>query len=180
MPTQTEPPDDVRSQVAIPSSRRPIEQETISPASAHSRAVDETAVEECTLLIGYLSAVALRLNERGILARSLHTEPSPLAGVLTLDVTPHNGSVWIPTLLRWAWDEGWSATLCRQDEAQRHARAVRYLPSHQLLPAPESVAHFVAALRSDPNTTWGAITLHPHEPLDRRVLAMRLGAYSNI
>jgi hypothetical protein len=62
------------------------------------------------VVIGYLSAVASRLDEPGILTRRPHTrEPdSRLCGVLTLAPTT-DGSGWTPERLRWDRDTGWSA-----------------------------------------------------------------------
>ncbi|WP_445189230.1 DUF6292 family protein [Pseudonocardia sp. Cha107L01] len=121
------------------------------------------------LVIGYLSTVASRLDERGFLVRALHAQgpSSPtLWGELTLDPAHParpSGSGWAPVRLRWDQDSGFSATLLpgggedgEGGEGGEERLAVsRYLPG-QLVPAPVTVAHFVAALHTDAATVWPA------------------------
>jgi hypothetical protein len=135
------------------------------------------------LVIGYLSAVASRLDQRGIAVRTLHAqEPnSPtLSGTLTLDPghTPGKVSGWAPARLRWEPDSGWSATLLpRGGGADEHLAVPRYLPG-QLVPAPVTVAHFVAALRADSNTVWACATFRQPRRIDRRWLILQLARFA--
>lgn len=133
---------------------------------------------ENRLVIGYLCAVAVRLAQRGIPVRALRAdEPDKLVGSLTLDTPPGREHAWNPTRLRWAPDTGWSATL-NQHRADHPDAVVRYLPARQRVPDPVAVAHFLAALRADPDTIWATATPQRHRPIDHRVLIMRLSRFA--
>jgi hypothetical protein len=124
------------------------------------------------MLIGYLTAVARQLDERGITARTLRAEGAgveALRGVLTLDVAPT--SRWAATRLCWMSDLGWSATLRR--DIQRIGGVARYLRG-PLVPSPAIVARFTAALHDDQNTVLARAAPNPPRPLDRRWLVLQL------
>jgi hypothetical protein len=164
-----------------------------SPGPAATPAASHTDVEydQHQLVMGYLSAVAHQLDQRGIavravLARGLH----PLSGILTLRATrpvnPPQPTRWTPALLRWEPDRGWSATLLLDPDARRgeHAgrgdrpvRVARYLPG-PLVPPPVTVAHFAAALATNPDTVWATATFRPPRQVDRRLLIMQLSRYA--
>jgi hypothetical protein len=129
------------------------------------------------LVIGYLSTVASLVDQRGFLVRALDAQQpnSPtLWGSLTLEAMHTSG--WAPARLRWEQDSGWSATLLPRSGAERLAVS-RYLPA-QLVPAPVTVAHFVAALYADANTPWARATFNPPRPLDRRYLILQLARFT--
>jgi hypothetical protein len=138
------------------------------------------------LVIGYLSTVAGLLDHRGFLVRELHAQgpSSPtLWGSLTLN-PPHPPALgWAPARLRWDQDSGWCATLlpgggeCAGDSGDERLAVSRYLPA-QLVPAPVTVAHFVAALHADPDTVWGRATFHPPRRVDRRWLILQLARFA--
>ena len=138
------------------------------------------------LVIGYLSTVALRLDQRGFLVRELHAQQldSPtLWGELTLTPAHPPGAGWSPDRLCWEQDSGWSAILLpaaatiadlRGDER----RAVsRYLPA-TLVPAPVTVAHFAAALCTDADTVWACAMFRPPRRIDRRWLTLQLARFA--
>ena len=142
------------------------------------------------LVIGYLSTVALRLDQRGFPVRELHAQQpdSPtLWGELTLTPAPAPapapGAGWSPTRLRWEQNSGWSATLSPTartvgDGGRAERRAVlRYLPA-TLVPAPVTVVHFAAALRTDPDSMWARATFRPPRPIDRRWLILQLARFA--
>jgi hypothetical protein len=85
--------------------------------------------------------------------------------------------------LRWDQDSGWCATLlpgggeCAGDSGDERLAVSRYLPA-QLVPAPVTVAHFVAALHADPDTVWGRATFHPPRRVDRRWLILQLARFA--
>jgi hypothetical protein len=129
------------------------------------------------LVIGYLSIVASLVDHRGFLVRALHAqEPnSPtLWGSLTLEAMHTSG--WAPARLCWEQDSGWSATLLPHSGDERLAVS-RYLPA-QLVPAPVTVAHFVAALYADADTPWARATFRPPRPVDRRYLILQLARFA--
>jgi hypothetical protein len=131
------------------------------------------------LVIGYLSTVASMLDKRGFLVRALHAqEPSSptLWGEVILGPTHNSGSGWSPTRLRWEQDSGWSAILLPAN-GDEHRAASRYLPA-QLVPAPVTVAHFVAALHTDPDTVWARASLRPPRRVDRRWLILQLARFA--
>jgi hypothetical protein len=68
------------------------------------------------------------------------------------------------------------ATLLPRSGDERLAVS-RYLPA-QLVPAPVTVAHFVAALNADTNTPWARATFNPPRPLDRRYLILQLARFT--
>jgi len=146
--------------------------------AARPRPAGSIDVDQRMLVIGYLSTVASRLDQRGFLVRALHAqEPSSptLWGSLTLDPrTP--GSGWAPARLHWEQDSGWSATMLPEGGDQRTAVA-RYLPGH-LVPAPVTVAHFVAALHTDADTVWACATFRPPRRVDRRWLILQLARFA--
>ncbi|WP_156994427.1 DUF6292 family protein [Pseudonocardia acaciae] len=133
------------------------------------------------MVVGYLSAVAVLLAERGVPVRALCVDgPDAFAGSLTLDA-PHEraggrGAVWNPTRLHWEAATGWSASLSRRDHEHLDA-AVRYLPSQQVVPAPVTVAHLVVALRADPDTHRASALLPHLHQIDRRLLVARLSGF---
>jgi len=134
------------------------------------------------LVIGYLSTVASLLDQRGFLVRELHAqEPgSPtLWGSLSLNPPPPPGSGWAPARLRWEQDSGWCATLLPDSDGSGDERraVARYLPA-QLVPAPVTVAHFLAALLTDPDTIWARATFHAPRRVDRRWLILQLARFA--
>jgi hypothetical protein len=144
--------------------------------------VDE---DRYVLVMGYMCAVADRLVRRDIVVRALRADgpnSDTLGGILTLGhdhIQPN--SWWAPTRLRREPDSGWSATLLPSggggDWGGRHSVA-RYLPG-QLVPAPDTVALFVAALNFNPNTVWAAATLRRPHAVDRRWLPAQLGRFAS-
>jgi hypothetical protein len=131
------------------------------------------------LVIGYLSTVASMLDQRGFPVLELHAQApsSPtLWGDLTLNPEHTAGSGWAPARLRWDQDSGWSATLLPAD-GDEHNAVARYLPA-QLVPAPVTVAHFVAALHTDPDTIWARATFHAPRRADRRWLILQLARFA--
>jgi hypothetical protein len=135
--------------------------------------------DEHLLVSGYLAAVAARLDQRGIVVREIYPgEPgsTPLAGSVALDPSERDGR-WRPTRLDWHEENGWSATLlpCPWRGGQEPA-APRYLP-RQLVPAPDTVAHFVAALNADPDTVWARHTFDQPRRIDRRLLILELSRF---
>jgi hypothetical protein len=129
------------------------------------------------LVIGYLSTVSSRVDQRGFLVHALHAqEPnSPtLWGSITLQAVDRSG--WAPARLCWEQDSGWSAILLPLGGDERLAVS-RYLPG-QVAPAPATVAHFVAALRTDPDTIWARATFRPPHRLDRRHLVLQLARFT--
>jgi hypothetical protein len=144
----------------------------------HSSA-EQVDLDQHMLMIGYLSAVAARLDQRGIMVRALRlqdADPGSLGGVLTLDPVHASGSRWIPTRLRWEEHSGWSATLVPKGGDERLA-VERYL-SGRLVPAPVTVAHFAAALNADANTVWACATFRPPRKVDHRWLMLQLGRFA--
>ena len=147
-----------------------------------SRPAGYVDLDQHMLVIGYLSAVASRLDQRGIAVRTLHAHKpnSPtLSGTLTLDPghTPGSVSGWAPARLRWEPDSGWSATLLPRGGTDEHLAVPRYLPG-QLVPAPVTVAHFVAALRADSDTVWACATFRQPRRIDRRWLILQLARFA--
>lgn len=135
-------------------------------------------VDQRMLVIGYLSTVASMLDRRGFLVRELHAQgpSSPtLWGDLTLNAPPR-GSGWAPARVRWDQDSGWCATLMSEG-GDEHLAVSRYLPA-QLVPAPVTVAHFLAALHTDPDTVWARATFRPPRRVDRRWLILQLARFA--
>jgi hypothetical protein len=146
-----------------------------------SRPAGYVDLDQEMLVIGYLSAVASQLDQRGIAVRTLRAEGphSPtLSGVLTLvpGHTPSSRSGWAPARLLWGPDSGWSATVLPRG-ADEHLAVSRYLPG-QLVPAPVTVAHFVAALRADSDTIWACATFRQPRRVDRRYLILQLARFA--
>ncbi|MDT7672143.1 MAG: hypothetical protein QOD82_45 [Pseudonocardiales bacterium] len=136
-------------------------------------------LDQRMLVIGYLSTVASMLDKRGFLVRALHAqEPSSptLWGEVILGPTHNSGSGWSPARLRWEQNSGWSAILLPAN-GDEHRAASRYLPA-QLVPAPVTVAHFVAALHTDPDTVWARASLRPPRRVDRRWLILQLARFA--
>lgn len=103
--------------------------------------------DEDTLVIGYLSAVAAALDERGIAVLALRRDgqhPDPLAGTLALHPsTACAGHGWGPTQASWHQDTGWSILF--HGGINGHLTAGRYLHSEPV-PSPAVVAGFFAAV----------------------------------
>lgn len=140
-------------------------------------------LDERMLLDGYLTAVTRRLEQRGISVRELRTgcsESGQLAGMLTL-VPPRGAgrSCWRPVRLDWGQDRGWSATLQPIEDIEPPASTgvQRFLP-RKLVPAPDTVAHFVAALTADEHTIWACATFQPPHRTDRRWLILQLSRFA--
>jgi hypothetical protein len=142
------------------------------------------SLDDQVLLDGYLTAVTGRLEQRGISVRKARagcSEAGQLAGTLTL--TPPSGgarSRWMPARLDWRQDRGWSATLLPIDddlEPTGSTGVLRYLP-RKLVPAPDTVAHFVAALTADVHTIWACATFQPPHQADRRWLILQLSRFA--
>lgn len=140
-------------------------------------------LDEPMLLDGYLTAVTRRLEQRGISVRELragYSKPGQLAGMLTL-VPPRGAgrSRWVPARLDWGQDRGWSATLLPIDDVEPPGSAgvQRFLP-RKLVPAPDTVAHFVAALIADEHTIWACATYQPPHRADRRWLILQLSRFA--
>lgn len=104
------------------------------------------------LVVGYLSAVAAALDERGVAVMTLHLDGrsvdghrgGPLCGTLTLRPAatgPGQGARG-PTQADWHQDTGWSARLRR---GNGHLTVWRYLHAGAV-PTPAVAAGFVAAL----------------------------------
>ncbi|WP_028927707.1 DUF6292 family protein [Pseudonocardia acaciae] len=133
---------------------------------------------ERSLVVGYLSAVAVDLARRGIRVRALNTEESDTpAGTLTLDPPMRGAAPWTPTRLRWEPSSGWSASLSHRDHTQLDA-VTRYLSSQRSLPTPSAVAHFVAALYADPDTPWACATPTRRRPVGRQLLVKTLSRFA--
>jgi hypothetical protein len=132
-------------------------------------------------VIGYLSAVASRLDQIGITVRELRAqEPNAprLAGTLTLAPIHTPGAGWSPARLCWEEDSGWAATLLPEGgNGEKRFAVYRYLP-HVLVPAPATVAHFGAALRVDPDTIWASSTFDPPHKVDRRWMIRQLTRFA--
>lgn len=151
------------------------------PAPPAQRSPELARIDDRELLRGYLLAVVGRLAERGIPVRAVRTDdsgPVPLAGAITLNELGAPPHVWTPTGLRWSVDAGWLALLTRIGD-ETLGRVVRYLPSVLFVPSPGAVAHFVAALRADPDTTWASATPPRRKLIDRRVLNMQLAPFAD-
>ncbi|GAA5162181.1 hypothetical protein GCM10023321_47380 [Pseudonocardia eucalypti] len=149
------------------------------PAPSAQCSPELARLDDRALLRGYLLAVVGRLDERGIPVRAVRTDdsvPGPLAGAIILDEVCAPPHVWTPTGLRWSVDVGWSALLARVGD-ETLGSVVRYLPSMLSVPSPRSVAHFVVALRADPDTGWASATPCRHKIIDRRVLNMQLAPF---
>lgn len=162
---------------AVPAQRgiRRVAQPPVSAPAVETRPGAGVILDERILVSGYLSAVASRLDERGIMVRTLGVDGSggeAWAGTLSLAVG--GGSRWAPTRLRWEHDCGWSATL---QDGQDCRGVQRYL-SGQLIPAPVTVAHFVAALSEDPHTIWARATFRRPRQVDHRWLILQLSRFA--
>ncbi|WP_028933673.1 DUF6292 family protein [Pseudonocardia spinosispora] len=177
----------------VPRSRQPVlpPSESVDDRSIpnqRSRAIPRPAQttqpvdsEEHILVLGYVSAVAYRLNQRGFMARQLHAQPSE-SRALWGELTLHRGDVpsdeWAPARLRWDQNTGWSATLLPGGlDGDERLAVSRYLPA-QLVAAPDTVAHFVAALHADSNTVWASSSLRPPRRADRRLLVLQLARFA--
>jgi hypothetical protein len=104
------------------------------------------ADDEDVLVVGYLSAVAAALDERGITVIMLcrDGQPEALAGTLVLHPsTARAGHGWGPTRACWHQNTGWSIQFYRGISG--HLTAGRYLRSGPV-PSPAAVAQFVAAV----------------------------------
>jgi hypothetical protein len=147
--------------------------------SARSRPAASVDLDRHTLVIGYLSTVAGLLDQRGFLIRALHgQEPRSAAlwGSLTFDPAHTARSGWAPARLRWQEDDGWIATLLPASGDERLAVS-RFLPG-QLVPAPTTVAQFVTALCSDPNTVQACATVPTRRRVDPRWLVLQLARFT--
>jgi hypothetical protein len=160
---QTDPPH------TAPDQRGALSRPTIGPDS-----------EDALLVNGYLAAVAASLDQRGIMVRELRaTGSAPLAGMMTLDCDPDDGARWAPTRLSWQEHQGWAAALCSPESTadQGRSEVLRYLPRH-LVPAPDTVAHFAAALTADAHTVWACNAVHQPPRIDRRWLRLQLSRFA--
>jgi hypothetical protein len=103
--------------------------------------------DDDTLVIGYLSAVAAALDERGIAVITLCRDgqhPDALSGALALHpTTARAGHGWGPTQASWHQDTGWSIQF--HGGINGHLTAGRYLHTEPV-PSPAVVAGFVAAV----------------------------------
>lgn len=137
--------------------------------------------EGYTLVIGYLSAVAYRLDQRGFLVRELRAqrqESASLWGELVLHPAHTWNSGWMPARLCWHEETGWSATLHPVGHSgDSHLAVSRYLPA-QLVAAPVTVAHFLAALRADTDTVWACGSPRPPRRIDHRLLTLQLARFA--
>jgi hypothetical protein len=137
------------------------------------------------LITGYLSAVAAHLDQRHIAVRSLHVAhpgSPPLAGYLLLAPHPRESQGWKVTRLDWDEHFGWRATLRPTHDHDLSTNPdpglARYLP-HRRVPAPITVAHFTAALNTDPHTPWASYVPHtPTSRIDRAAALSQLGRFA--
>jgi hypothetical protein len=103
--------------------------------------------DDDVLVVGYLSAVAAALEERGIAVITLSRDgqhPDVLSG--TLDLHPATACArygWGATQARWHQDTGWSIQFC--GGINGHLTAGHYLRA-ELVPSPAAVAGFAAAV----------------------------------
>jgi hypothetical protein len=176
---------------------------TVPEAGHGYRPAEGVTLAPLQLVIGYLAAVALRLEERGTSVRALRVagpgvagpgvagpgvagpgvagpgavKPAEeaLGGELTL--TASCAAVWAPTRLCWSDRDGWTARLHATEGAQRRGAAVRYLPG-AAVPAPITVARFLTALCTNPETTLACATLRRVQPVDRRCTILQLSRYA--
>ena len=155
----------------------PCAEQTIVPtawgrAGGHTRHGHEAPRGEDVLVVGYLSAVAAALDERGITVIMLcrDGQPEALAGTLVLHPsTARAGHGWGPTRACWHQNIGWSIQFYRGISG--HVTAGRYLHSGSV-PSPAVVAQFVAAVAAGRDV--GAST-PPQLPGDRQELLAQLG-----
>lgn len=157
----------------------PCAEQTIIPtapgrAGGHTRHGHEAPRGEDVLVVGYLSAVAAALDERGITVIMLcrDGQPEALAGTLVLHPsTARAGHGWGPTRACWHQNTGWSIQFYRGISG--HVTAGRYLHSGSV-PSPAVVAQFVAAVAAGRDV--GAST-PPWVPGDRQELLAQLGRF---
>jgi hypothetical protein len=130
------------------------------------------------LVVGYLSAVAAALRERGITATTMDglgiqqpDRPGVLCGTLNLRAAGQ-GPGWGPTQVDWHQDTGWSARLRRGING--HLTIWRYLHS-ATVPTPGVVAGFVAALAAGEDVGSAAPSRLPGR---RRTLIARLNRFA--
>ncbi|HEY2205549.1 MAG TPA: DUF6292 family protein [Pseudonocardia sp.] len=164
---------------SVSTSRRSFALRSARRRARSDRASGSVGITENVLVLGYLSAVARSLGHRGVLARAIQANPpdaDTLGGTLTLQPCRDTGSRWVPARLRWDQHGGWSATLTSAGH-ERLDGVVRYLPG-QLVPAPATVAHFIAALDADTSTIWAAATCRAPRPVDRRWLVLQLSRFA--
>jgi hypothetical protein len=125
-------------------------------------------------VVGYLSAVAAALDERGITVIMLcrDGQPEALAGSLVLHPsTARAGHGWGPTRACWHQNTGWSIQFYRGISG--HVTAGRYLHSGSV-PSPAVVAQFVAAVATGQDV--GA-SIPPQFSCDREDLLAQLGCF---
>lgn len=165
-------------------------QEPVPPATAdrevpvqRSAPSGDRHLGEHQLLTGYLAAVALRLDQRGIAVRETRAatlDVGALTAWMSLRPPRCGAGHWVPIRLDWREDRGWSATLAppaeRATTPGHDDRVSRYLP-RQLVPAPTAVAHFVAALNADEATPWASAIYRQPRHIDRRLLILRLSQF---
>lgn len=160
---------------------RSIPNQRTRPVQRSTEATQPIDSEEHTLVLGYVSAVAYRLNQRGFMVRQLNAQPADsrtLWGELTLHATNVPSVEWAPARLRWDQNTGWSATLLPGGlDGDERLAVSRYLPA-QLVAAPDTVAHFIAALHADSNTVWASASLRPPRRTDRRLLILQLARFA--
>jgi hypothetical protein len=157
----------------------PCAEQTIIPtapgrAGGHTRHGHEAPRGEDVLVVGYLSAVAAALDERGITVITLcrDGQPEALAGTLVLHPsTARAGHGWGPTRACWHQNTGWSIQFYRGISG--HVTAGRYLHSGSV-PSPAVVAQFVAAVAAGRDV--GAST-PPQVPGDRQELLAQLDRF---
>jgi hypothetical protein len=124
------------------------------PVAGHAppRRVDPAFDDDDILVIGYLSAVATALDERGIAVLTLRRDghhPDALSGTLALHpATACAGHGWGPTQAGWHQDTGWSIRF--YGGINGHLTAGRYLHTEPV-PSPAVVAGFVAAVAAGRN-----------------------------
>lgn len=101
------------------------------------------------LVVGYLSAVAAALDERGVAVMAVHLHGSgpvdgpgrqALSGAVIVRPARARRDGWGPTRVGWHQGTGWSVRLCGAN-----GHDVRHLPGDPV-PAPPTVAEFVIAL----------------------------------
>jgi hypothetical protein len=157
----------------------PCAEQTIIPtapgrAGSHTRHGHEAPRGEDVLVVGYLSAVAAALDERGITVIMLcrDGQPEALAGSLVLHPsTARAGHGWGPTRACWHQNTGWSIQFYRGISG--HVTAGRYLHSGSV-PSPAVVAQFVAAVATGQDV--GA-SIPPQFSCDREDLLAQLGCF---
>lgn len=170
-----------RSTTAVLSRERGLGDSTSSIANDPSTRWQDGDDSHRSLVCGYLTAVAAHLGRRRIGVRALHVDTSHrswLTGHLTLVPKPSPSSLWVTDVARWDQCNGWS-TILRRVGDEHCASTTRYLSTQHVVPLPSTVAHFIDALRTDPDTVWASSTRRGPRPLDQRLLIAALVPFRN-